>query len=100
MYADGGFRELDWSKCLQLPARAVVGRVVYERRALPAVVPVDIALDGEAVTGQAPHERPLCTAPHFWEPWPEEVFVRIKPALVTGRELVAGGTASSPVVRA
>ncbi|MGW2944856.1 pyridoxamine 5'-phosphate oxidase family protein [Streptomyces sp. NPDC001226] len=49
MYANDGFRELDRSECLRLLARAPVGRIVYTRQALPAVLPIDFALDGEAV---------------------------------------------------
>ncbi|MCF4136233.1 pyridoxamine 5'-phosphate oxidase family protein [Streptomyces sp. Tue 6430] len=45
MYSDDGFRELERHDCLRLMARAPVGRVVYTRRALPAVLPVDFALD-------------------------------------------------------
>ncbi|MFE2067426.1 pyridoxamine 5'-phosphate oxidase family protein [Streptomyces sp. NPDC059467] len=135
MYANDGFRELDRSECLRLLARAPVGRVVHTRQALPAVLPVNFALDGEAVvvrtsatselvravdgsvvafeadevdagahsgwsvvvtgparlvTEQADHERLLRTGPRSWVPWPQEVFLRIEPELVTGRELVGG----------
>ncbi|MFF9060354.1 pyridoxamine 5'-phosphate oxidase family protein [Streptomyces sp. NPDC101213] len=45
MYSDDGFRELERHDCLRLMARAPVGRVVYTRRALPAVLPVGFALD-------------------------------------------------------
>ncbi|MEU6230004.1 pyridoxamine 5'-phosphate oxidase family protein [Streptomyces sp. NPDC047042] len=137
MYANDGFRELDRSECLRLLARAPVGRVVHTRQALPAVLPVNFALDGEAVvvrtsaaselvraidgavvsfeadevdaaahsgwsvivtgraklvTEQAVHERLLRNGPRSWGPWPEEVFVRIEPELVTGRELTGGVT--------
>ncbi|MEU1785384.1 pyridoxamine 5'-phosphate oxidase family protein [Streptomyces sparsogenes] len=44
MYANDGFRELDRGECLRLLATAPVGRVVYTRQALPAVVPVDFGL--------------------------------------------------------
>ncbi|MFJ4692290.1 pyridoxamine 5'-phosphate oxidase family protein [Streptomyces sp. NPDC088766] len=45
MYSDDGFRELERHDCLRLMARAPVGRVVYTRRALPAVLPVGFVLD-------------------------------------------------------
>ncbi|MFC9080193.1 hypothetical protein ACFTY7_24955 [Streptomyces sp. NPDC057062] len=55
---------------------------------------------GEAATERAPRERPLRTAPHSWEPRPEEAFVRIEPELVTGGELVGGCTAYVPALLA
>lgn len=42
------------------------------------------------VTDPAEHQRLLRTGPRSWAPSPEEVFVRIEPELVTGRELVGG----------
>jgi nitroimidazol reductase NimA-like FMN-containing flavoprotein (pyridoxamine 5'-phosphate oxidase superfamily) len=42
------------------------------------------------VTDPAEHERLTRTGPRSWVPSPREVFVRIEPELVTGRELVAG----------
>ncbi|MDK1344664.1 pyridoxamine 5'-phosphate oxidase family protein [Streptomyces sp. 378] len=44
MYSDDGFRELNRQECLRLLAEAPVGRVVFTRRALPAVLPVDFRL--------------------------------------------------------
>jgi len=44
------------------------------------------------VTEPAEHERLLRTGPRSWAPSPKEVFVRIEPELVTGRELVGGRT--------
>ncbi|WP_230193612.1 pyridoxamine 5'-phosphate oxidase family protein [Streptomyces sp. NBC_00080] len=41
-------RALDRQECLRLLARAPVGRVVYTRQALPAVLPVNFALDSDA----------------------------------------------------
>ncbi|MBT2381354.1 pyridoxamine 5'-phosphate oxidase family protein [Streptomyces sp. ISL-111] len=43
------------------------------------------------VTDPDEHERLVRTGPRSWVPWPE-VFVRIEPELVTGRELVGGRT--------
>ncbi len=40
----------------------------------------------------AEHERLARTGPRSWVPSPVEVFVRIAPELVTGRELVRGRT--------
>lgn len=138
MYANDGFRELDRQECLRLLAGAPVGRIVYTRRALPAVLPVNFRLDHDSavlvrtsasselvaaidaavvafevdevdaathsgwsvvvtgtaavVTDPAEHARLLRTGPRSWVPAPREVFVRIDPELVTGRELVAGRT--------
>lgn len=44
MYANDGFRELDRQECLRLLAMAPVGRIVYTRQALPAVLPVNFTL--------------------------------------------------------
>ncbi|MEU6806599.1 pyridoxamine 5'-phosphate oxidase family protein, partial [Streptomyces neyagawaensis] len=41
------FRVLDRQECLRLLAKVPVGRVVYTRRALPAVLPVNFALDSD-----------------------------------------------------
>lgn len=136
MYRNDGFRELDRQECLRLLAQVPVGRIVYTRQALPAVLPVNFCLDDDGavllrtsaaselvlaidgtvvafeadevdavahagwsviVTGQAAvvthpaeHERLLRTGPRSWVSWPEEVFVRIEPELVTGRALVDG----------
>lgn len=45
MYANDGFRELDRQECLALLATVPVGRIVYTRQALPAVLPVSFCLD-------------------------------------------------------
>jgi nitroimidazol reductase NimA-like FMN-containing flavoprotein (pyridoxamine 5'-phosphate oxidase superfamily) len=136
MYRNDGFRELDRQECLRLLAKVPVGRVVHTRHALPAVLPVNFALDGDGavllrtsadselvravdgvvvafeadevdavaqsgwsvvvtgaasvVTGPAERRRPAVSGPRSWVPWPREVFVRIEPELVTGRELVGG----------
>ncbi|MFJ3670938.1 pyridoxamine 5'-phosphate oxidase family protein [Streptomyces sp. NPDC090106] len=138
MYSNDGFRELDRDECLRLLAGAPIGRIVYTRQALPAVLPVNFGLDPDGavllrtaadsglthavdgavvafeadavdtatqsgwsviVTGHAAvvtdpdeHDRLSRTGPRSWVPAPSEVFVRIEPELVTGRELVAGRT--------
>jgi nitroimidazol reductase NimA-like FMN-containing flavoprotein (pyridoxamine 5'-phosphate oxidase superfamily) len=138
MDANDGFRELDRQECLRLLAEASVGRIVYTRHALPAVRPVNFALDRDGavvirtsaaselvraidgavvafeadevdaathsgwsvvvtgaaglVTDPAEHERLLRTGPRSWVSAQQEIFVRIDPELVTGRELVAGRT--------
>jgi nitroimidazol reductase NimA-like FMN-containing flavoprotein (pyridoxamine 5'-phosphate oxidase superfamily) len=53
-----------------------------------------VVVTGEAtvVTDLAQRERLTRTGPRSWVPSPEEVFVRIEPELVTGRELVGGRT--------
>ncbi|MFI8089858.1 pyridoxamine 5'-phosphate oxidase family protein [Streptomyces sp. NPDC086080] len=43
-----GFRLLDREECLRLLAKAPVGRVVYTRHALPAVLPVNFSLDTDS----------------------------------------------------
>ncbi|KRV51221.1 pyridoxamine 5'-phosphate oxidase [Wenjunlia vitaminophila] len=45
MFQGDGFRALDRQECLRLLSTAPVGRVVYTRQALPAVLPVNFALD-------------------------------------------------------
>lgn len=45
MYPNDGFRELERRECLRLLAQAPVGRIVHTRQALPAVLPVNFALD-------------------------------------------------------
>ncbi|KPI19018.1 Pyridoxamine 5'-phosphate oxidase-related protein [Actinobacteria bacterium OK074] len=42
------------------------------------------------VTDPAERERLVRTGPHSWAPSAAEVFVRVEPELVTGRELVGG----------
>ncbi|MPY31191.1 pyridoxamine 5'-phosphate oxidase family protein [Streptomyces adustus] len=42
------------------------------------------------VTDPVEHLRLLRTGPRSWAPAPQEVFVRIAPELVTGRDLVGG----------
>ncbi|MGW3420374.1 pyridoxamine 5'-phosphate oxidase family protein [Streptomyces phaeochromogenes] len=55
MHPNDGFRELDRQGCLRLLAGAPVGRIVHTRHALPAVLPVNFALDGDSAVL-------LCTA--------------------------------------
>ncbi|WP_314220111.1 pyridoxamine 5'-phosphate oxidase family protein [Streptomyces zaehneri] len=139
MDADDGFRELDRLECLRLLPTVPVGRIVYTRQALPAVLPVNFRLDRDGavlvrtsafselvsaidaalvafeadevdaaahsgwsvvvmgtatvVTDPAEHLRLLRTGPRSWAPASREVFVRIEPELVTGRELVGGRSA-------
>jgi nitroimidazol reductase NimA-like FMN-containing flavoprotein (pyridoxamine 5'-phosphate oxidase superfamily) len=45
MFHGNGFRALDRQECLRLMAKAPVGRVLYTRQALPAVLPVNFSLD-------------------------------------------------------
>lgn len=42
------------------------------------------------VTDPVEHARLLRTGPRSWVPAPQEVYVRITSALVTGRRLVGG----------
>ncbi|MFI2510490.1 pyridoxamine 5'-phosphate oxidase family protein [Streptomyces sp. NPDC018972] len=48
MIHSDGFRPLDRQECLRLLAEVPVGRVVYTRRALPAVLPVNFSLDTDS----------------------------------------------------
>ncbi|MGW2786481.1 pyridoxamine 5'-phosphate oxidase family protein [Streptomyces populi] len=45
MSQEDRFHELDRQECLRLLAKVPVGRVVYTRQALPAVLPVNFCLD-------------------------------------------------------
>ncbi|MFI6436322.1 pyridoxamine 5'-phosphate oxidase family protein [Streptomyces sp. NPDC050759] len=48
MHETDAFRTLDRQDCLRLLAKVPVGRVVYTRQALPAVLPVNFSLDEDA----------------------------------------------------
>ncbi|MFI6347369.1 pyridoxamine 5'-phosphate oxidase family protein [Streptomyces sp. NPDC050560] len=48
MFLSDTFRVLDRHECLRLLAGVSVGRVVYTRQALPAVLPVNFWLDADA----------------------------------------------------
>ncbi|MFI0898355.1 pyridoxamine 5'-phosphate oxidase family protein [Streptomyces sp. NPDC020983] len=48
MFANDTFRVLDRQECLRLLGTVPVGRVVYTRQALPAVLPVSFSLDDDA----------------------------------------------------
>ncbi|MFE3219401.1 pyridoxamine 5'-phosphate oxidase family protein [Streptomyces antimycoticus] len=48
MFHNDGFRVLDRQECLRLLANVPVGRVVYTRQALPAVLPVSFSLDADS----------------------------------------------------
>ena len=45
MYPNDGFRELGRQESLRLMAKVSVGRIVFTRQALPAVLPVNFSLD-------------------------------------------------------
>ncbi|MFF3942929.1 pyridoxamine 5'-phosphate oxidase family protein [Streptomyces phaeofaciens] len=138
MDANDGFRELDRQECLRRLPTVPVGRIVYTRQALPAVLPVNFCLDGDGavlvrtadsselvsaidgavvafeadeidaaahsgwsvvvmgsatlVRDPAEHARLLRTGPRSWAPAPQEVFLRIDPEVVSGRDLVGGRT--------
>ncbi|MFG2309206.1 pyridoxamine 5'-phosphate oxidase family protein [Streptomyces sp. NPDC048566] len=63
MHADDGFRELDRQECLRLLAAVPVGRLVYTRQALPAVLPLNFSLDGDgAVLLRTSASSPLVKA--------------------------------------
>ncbi|MGP4050632.1 pyridoxamine 5'-phosphate oxidase family protein [Streptomyces sp. 2A115] len=48
MFQNDAFRALDRQECLRLLAKVPVGRVVYTRQALPAVLPINFSLDADA----------------------------------------------------
>ncbi|QOV34045.1 pyridoxamine 5'-phosphate oxidase family protein [Streptomyces ferrugineus] len=48
MFHNDGFRALDRQECLRLLAKVPVGRIVYTRQALPAVLPVNFSLDTDS----------------------------------------------------
>ncbi|GGY15044.1 pyridoxamine 5'-phosphate oxidase family protein [Streptomyces djakartensis] len=48
MFQNEAFRALDREECVRLLAKVPVGRVVYTRHALPAVLPVNFSLDTDA----------------------------------------------------
>lgn len=48
MFQNDTFRALDRQGCLRLLAKVPVGRVVYTRQALPAVLPINFSLDTDA----------------------------------------------------
>ena len=56
MLQSDAFRALDRPECLRLLAKVPVGRVVYTRQALPAILPVNFSLDSDSSVL-------LCTSP-------------------------------------
>ncbi|WP_367319972.1 pyridoxamine 5'-phosphate oxidase family protein [Streptomyces sp. HUAS ZL42] len=48
MFQNDAFRALDRQECLRLLTKVPVGRVVYTRQALPAVLPINFSLDSDA----------------------------------------------------
>ncbi|MFH8798826.1 pyridoxamine 5'-phosphate oxidase family protein [Streptomyces sp. NPDC017936] len=56
MSQNDAFRALDRQECLRLLTKVPVGRVVYTRHALPAVLPLNFSLDTDASVL-------LCTSP-------------------------------------
>jgi nitroimidazol reductase NimA-like FMN-containing flavoprotein (pyridoxamine 5'-phosphate oxidase superfamily) len=48
MFQNDAFRALGRQECLRLLAKVPVGRVVYTRQALPAVLPINFGLDADA----------------------------------------------------
>jgi nitroimidazol reductase NimA-like FMN-containing flavoprotein (pyridoxamine 5'-phosphate oxidase superfamily) len=48
MSHNDGFHALDRQECLRLLAKVPVGRIVYTRQALPAVLPVNFGLDTDS----------------------------------------------------
>ncbi|MEU6809952.1 pyridoxamine 5'-phosphate oxidase family protein [Streptomyces sp. NPDC046831] len=76
---------------------AIDGAVVaFEADEVDAVAQAgwSVLVTGSAsvVADPAEHARLVREGPRSWVPSPREVFVRIEPELVTGRELVAGRT--------
>lgn len=78
-------------------ARSIDGVVVaFEADEVDAVAHSgwSVVVTGRAavVTDPVEHERLCRVGPRSWAPSPREIFVRIEPELVTGRELVGGRT--------
>ncbi|MFC8358540.1 pyridoxamine 5'-phosphate oxidase family protein [Streptomyces griseorubiginosus] len=78
--------------------RAVDGVVVaFETDEVDATAQAgwSVVVTGQAtvVTDPAEHARLCRVGPRSWAPSPDEVFVRIAPELITGRELVGGRSA-------
>ncbi|GLV78417.1 pyridoxamine 5'-phosphate oxidase family protein [Streptomyces hygroscopicus] len=48
MFHNEGFHVLDRQECLRRLTKVPVGRVVYTRQALPAVLPVNFSLDADS----------------------------------------------------
>ncbi|UXY31851.1 pyridoxamine 5'-phosphate oxidase family protein [Streptomyces sp. HUAS TT20] len=48
MFQDDAFRALDRPECLRLLGKVPIGRVVYTRKALPAVLPVNFSVDADS----------------------------------------------------
>jgi nitroimidazol reductase NimA-like FMN-containing flavoprotein (pyridoxamine 5'-phosphate oxidase superfamily) len=48
MSPNNAFRSLDRQECLRLLTKVPLGRVVYTRQALPAVLPINFSLDTDA----------------------------------------------------
>lgn len=92
--------DTDGSVIMRTPAdpdliRAIDGVVVaFEADAVDAVRQCgwSVVVTGAAsvITDAAEHERLARTGPRSWAASPREVFVRVTPDLVSGRELVAG----------
>src|ERR1022692_2530247 len=102
--ADRTITELDEAESLQLIAHGGIGRIAYESRFGPAVLPVNYqwhdgaivfrtaqhsALDEDLQTGIAGGEYKVAIEAGV-EPWPagdRELFVRIIPTHITGRRI-------------
>ena len=62
MQSEPDVLELDRAECLRLLSRAVVGRMVFTDGALPAVVPVTFAVDGEHIVCRTSRSSRLARA--------------------------------------
>ncbi|MFI5688029.1 pyridoxamine 5'-phosphate oxidase family protein [Streptomyces sp. NPDC051636] len=92
----------DGAVLLRTSAESELARAVHDAVVAFEVDEVDAArssgwsvvVTGRAtvVTDPAEQERLARIGPRSWAPSPREVFVRIHPELVTGRELVGGQT--------
>jgi nitroimidazol reductase NimA-like FMN-containing flavoprotein (pyridoxamine 5'-phosphate oxidase superfamily) len=92
---DGGGGVLLRTAAASELVRAVDGAVVaFEADEVDAAAHSgwSVVVTGRAtvVTDPAEHARLCRVGPCSWAPSPEEVFVRIAPELITGRELVGG----------
>ena len=94
--------QLPRDECVRLMGSVPVGRIVYTRRALPAVErtgwSVTIVGQARAVTDGAEIRRLERAAPPSWVIRQSDYFVSISPAMVNGRRVIGqrltGGTSA------
>lgn len=93
MYPNDGFRELGREECLRLLVTAPIGRIVRTRQALPALLPVHFALDGDGAVLLRTAAASEPAGPSMVPWWPSRLTrsTRSTPARTSA------GVSSSPV---